>query len=325
MPLLSIAMPTVDRPELFEHALGSVMRAAESVANAVEVVVSDGSADDRTGRVVERLLHGWPGGYRYTWNRPRLEASANFNRAMGLASGEWIQQLHDDDYLLPNACTVILDAIRSTRAGERVLLFGVEIVDVSGSRMRTQTFSRNAYLSPPVALKRLLCNSSFVRLPAVVVHRGALEEVGLFDTHVGTATTDLDMWLRLFSRYGVRCIPHTSCAYRIHEETLTSRTWNPTTLRLALEVFDRAVAQNVVPERNIRRWQTDFLHQWILAGCYRQLRAGRRAEARNVLRLFRLPEVRKLGLSPKWLPVRAAFAAATAGSPPVQPGWNVPS
>jgi hypothetical protein len=40
---------------------------------------------------------------------------------------------------------------------------------------------------------------------------------------------------------------------------------------------------------------------------------GRRAEAREVLRLFELPEVHDRGVSPKWLPVRAAFTAATVG------------
>ena len=64
----------------------------------------------------------------------------------------------------------------------------------------------------------------------------------------------------------------------------------------------------------IRRWQSDFFHQFILAGAYRRLRVRRRAEAREVLRLFELPEVRSLGVSRKWLPVRLALAAATAGA-----------
>ena len=42
--------------------------------------------------------------------------------------------------------------------------------------------------------------------------------------------------------------------------------------------------------------------------------AAQRAEARGVLRLFDLPEIRDLGVSPRWLPVRAAFVAATAGT-----------
>ena len=68
------------------------------------------------------------------------------------------------------------------------------------------------------------------------------------------------------------------------------------------------------PERTIRRWQTDFFHQFILAGVWRRLRVRRRADGREVLRLFDVPEVRRLGVSLRWLPVRAAFTAATAGA-----------
>jgi hypothetical protein len=80
------------------------------------------------------------------------------------------------------------------------------------------------------------------------------------------------------------------------------------------EVFDRAVARAIVPQHTIRRWLADWDHQFILAGVYRRLRVGRRAEAREVLRLFELPNVRHLGVSPKWLPVRVAFTAATPGA-----------
>jgi hypothetical protein len=90
--------------------------------------------------------------------------------------------------------------------------------------------------------------------------------------------------------------------------------WNPGTIRAVQEIFDRAVALRLVPEPTIRRWQADWLHQFILAGAYRRLRVRRMAEGRDVLRLFKLPEVRRLGVSPKWLPVRAAFIAATTGA-----------
>jgi len=89
--------------------------------------------------------------------------------------------------------------------------------------------------------------------------------------------------------------------------------WNQGTIRVGLEIFDRAVARGIVPERSIRRWEADFFHQFILAGAYRQLRRRQRAEARDILRLFDLPEIRHLGASPRWLPVRVAFTAATAG------------
>jgi hypothetical protein len=90
--------------------------------------------------------------------------------------------------------------------------------------------------------------------------------------------------------------------------------WNRATIRDLGEIFDRAVAQQVVPERSVRRWQVDFLHQFILAGAWRRLRLRRRADAREVLELLDLPEVRRLGPSLRWLPVQAAFSLATVGA-----------
>jgi glycosyltransferase involved in cell wall biosynthesis len=313
-PLLSITMPTRNRPQLLERALRSVVGAVAPVSGQVEVAVSDGSDDEASGQVVRRLLTGWPGGHRYVWNRPALPLVENMNRAVEISTGQWVMQLDDDDYLLPGAGAAMLAAIGRARPGEAVLLFGVEIVDANGVRRREQRFSREQYLEPQQALRRLLRNSSFVREPTAVVRRAALEQEGLFDPSVGDAT-DTDMWVRLFSRYGVRCLPQATCAYTIHEAAATTGMWHPGTIRANAEIFDRAVARGVVPEPTIRRWQADWYHQFILAGAYRRLRLGRRAEAREVLRLFDLPEVRRLGLSPRWLPVRAAFTAATAGAP----------
>jgi glycosyltransferase involved in cell wall biosynthesis len=314
-PPLSITMPTRNRPGLLERALRSVVRAVAPVAEHIEVAVSDGSDDGATGDVVGRVLTGWPARYRYVWNRPALSLVENLNRAVEISTGQWVMQLHDDDYLLPGAGAAMLDAIRRAAPGESVLLFGVHIVDIDGVRRREQTFRRERYLEPREALRRLLRNSSFVRAPTAVVRRAAMEREGLFDTTVGGAA-DTDMWVRLFSRYGVRCLPQPTCAYTIHEAAATTGMWNPGTIRANAEIFDRAVARGIVPERIIRRWQADWYHQFILAGAYRRLRMGRRGEAREVLRLFELPEVHDRGVSPKWLPVRAAFTAATAGARP---------
>ena len=311
--ILSVTMPTRNRAKLFERALRSVIQTAAPVAEHIEITVSDGSDDSTTGKVAERLLATWPGRHRYIWNRPGLALVDNLNRAIELATGEWIQQLHDDDYLLPDAGAAMLDAVHRAGPDERVLLFGVRIVDKYGTPMRERSFRHERYLEPREALRRLLLNSSFVRQPAMVIHRSALERDGLFDASVGEAT-DTDMWVRLFSRYGLRCIPRTTCAYTIHEGAATTGMWNPGTIHAVQEIFDRAVAQQLVPEPTIRRWQADFLHQFILAGTYRRLRVRRIAEGREVLRLFELPEVRRLGFSPKWLPVRLAFIAVTAGA-----------
>jgi Glycosyl transferase family 2 len=306
-------MPTRNRPGLLERALGSALEASKAVAEQVEMTVSDGSDDDASGQVARRLLADWPGGYRYVHNRPALSLPGNINRAMQLTTGGWILQLHDDDHLLPDAGRVILETIRRTPPGERVLLFGVDVVDMDGVVHRRQRFRQERYLEPEAALRRVLRNSSFVRMPAAVVQRTAFEEQGWFDTTLG-GPCDTDMWVRLFACYGVRCLPATTCAYTTHQGAATAGMWDPGTIRVNREIFDRAVARGVVPEDSIRRWETDFFHQFILAGAYRQLRLRQRAEARDVLRLFDLPELGHLGASPRWLPLRVALTAATTGA-----------
>jgi glycosyltransferase involved in cell wall biosynthesis len=304
-------MPTRNRPGLLDRALRSLTTAMAPVAQLVEITVSDGSDDDASGRVVERLLKDWPGGHRYVWNRPAAPLVENMNRAAQLATGEWTQQLDDDDLMLPGCGSGLIAALRRARPEEQVMIFGAHIVDVDGVKRREQTFPRERHLSPQQALRRLLTNSSFVREPMVVVRRAALYDVGLFDLEVGDVT-DTDMWVKLFSRHGARCLPIATCAYTIHEAAATTGMWNPRTIDALVTVFDRAVASGVAPERDVRRWETDYLHQFILAGAYRRLRLRRRDEARDVLRLFRLPAVRELGLSPRWTAVRLAFTAAAA-------------
>ena len=189
-------MPTRNRPQLFERALGSVVATTTSVAADVEITVSDGSDDDTTGQVVERLLADWPGRYQYVHNRPMLPLVDNMNRAAELASGAWVMQLDDDDYLLPGAGATMFDAIRRADPNEQVLMFGAQIVDANRVVQREQVCRREQYLEPRLALRQLLRNSSFVREPMVVVRRSALEREGRFVPTVGDVA-DTEMWVRL--------------------------------------------------------------------------------------------------------------------------------
>ena len=314
-PPLSVTMPTRNRPGLLERALRSVVRAVAPVAEHIEVAVSDGSDDGATGDVVERVLTGWPAGYRYVWNRPALSLVENINRAVEISTGQWVMQLHDDDYLLPGAGAAMLDAIGRAASGESVLMFGVHIVDINGVRRREQTFRRERYLEPREALRRLLRDSSFVRSPPRWFAGPPFRKRACSTPPSAAPPTPT---------CGCGCSPATACGACPRRPVRTPSTrgrrlpacGTPTRSRRTTRSSTEPSRRGFVPERTIRRWQADFLHQFILAGAYRRLRMGRRAEAREVLRLFELPEVRDRGVSPKWLPVRAAFTAATVGARP---------
>jgi glycosyltransferase involved in cell wall biosynthesis len=312
-PLVSIAIYTRNRAHLLYRALGSIISAAAPVAEHLEIAVSDGSDDDAAGDVVRKLLDSWPGGYRYVRNSPPLSIARNMNRAVEISTGEWVQMLGDDDYLPLGAGAAMIETVRRVQPDEHILIFGVTVVDATGRQRRRQSFRRERYLKPKDALHRLLSNSSWAREPAVLMRRTAFDQAGGFNDAVGLAP-DPDMWVRLFSRYGVRCVPRQICALTIHEGAATTGMWNHGTVHHLRDIFDLAVASGVVPEYRVRRWQTDYFHQFILAGAYRRLRLLERARAKEILELFRMPEVRSLGVSPKWLPVRVAFTAATLGA-----------
>ncbi len=226
------------------------------------------------------------------------------NQSLAQAPGEWLLMLHDDDQLRPGGLRLVLDELARDPAD--VILFGVYVTDGEGHLRRHQGFPARRHLGPAAALRRLMSDSSFVRMPAIVMRRGAVLEAGLFDPAVGQSD-DFDLFVRLFARHGLTCAPGDLAVYTIHEDSATTSMFVPATIAAQMRIFDRAAATGVLPEDVLRRAKADWFHQFILAGAYRQMRSGHAAAARTTMGLFRLPEVQDLGPSRRWWPLRLAF------------------
>ena len=92
--------------------------------------------------------------------------------------------------------------------------------------------------------------------------------------------------------------------------------FTPPTIERLMRIFDRAADLGVLTPSEVRGGQSAWFHKFILAGAYRSLEAHDRAAAAQIMRLFDLREVRRLGPSVRWLPVRLAFMIATLGAHP---------
>jgi GT2 family glycosyltransferase len=299
---LTICIPTYQRPLLVERAIRSAMASSQAWAGSVELIVSDNSPE-LTSDTCSAVLSAWPGKWAYFGNLPNIGSVPNLNRCIARASGRYVLILHDDDYLLPTATAAILAATHTAAERDAALLFGVRVVDGDGRLRRHQGFKHERYLSPPDAVTRLLSDSSFVRAPAIVIRRQAFATVGRFDETVGNPT-DFDMWLRIFSRFGVRCLPTTISAYSVHEEAATTTMFTAESVRTTLKIFDRAAATGLLAPHVLRTCAADFFHQFILAGAGRRLGAGDCRGAADIMALFQMPEIRALGVSRHWRPVR---------------------
>lgn len=302
-PTLSVCVPTFNRPVLVQRAIASIVQAVSGREGDIEIVVSDNSPDV-SERACRQALEAWEGRSLYVGNTQNVGISANFNECIARASGRYVLFVCDDDRLLPAAVPAILDALADRDEPDDVILFGVDAVDVGGRILRRHEFPREVSLGATGALYHLLSDNGFALFPGVVVSRDAYAAVGPFDAALGNAT-DIEMWVRLFSRYGVRCVPRTISAYTAHAGSATQSTaFDGDAVAKLMEIFERARNTGLLSEETVDRCEVRYIHSIILATAYVDLRSGDLTEGRKKMDLFDLPSVRSLGPSLAWLPVR---------------------
>ncbi|MCC8471076.1 glycosyltransferase [Xanthomonas phaseoli] len=105
--LVSIVMPTY-KPRYFAQALDSVLA---QTYPALELVICDDNADGAIEAALASSLADAPFPIRYHRNAPRLGELVSTIKGMGLAQGEYVKFLHDDDVLQPDCVAQLVEAI----------------------------------------------------------------------------------------------------------------------------------------------------------------------------------------------------------------------
>ncbi len=301
---LSICIPTYNRPAWFQRGLASIVGDPQVDRSQVEIVITDDSDDARCGAIANATLTGWH--YRYEHHPQALGMAQNWNRAIQLARGQFVMVLHDDDFFLPGGVERLVNAIQKIGDRYPVLLCGVQVVDQQERILKQQVFQSRQFLPPHDALMRLFSNSSFVRFPAIVIKRSIFDAVGLFNPD-WKEPCDVEMWMRLFSQYGVYCHQAVTVAYRVHSQALTMASFNQQTIGILLGLFDELSRFNVLSKKELIACKQLFFYQYILAGAWRQLRRRNGQAFCQIMQLFNLSEIKTLNPPLKWLILRIAF------------------
>ena len=269
------------------------------------MLVSDDSTDDAPGRIAQDLLAHSSARTLYVRNDPSNGMASNWNACIRLSSGRYVLVLHDDDFLYPDAISIISSACK--RSKWEVGLFEVQVVGEHERRARFRRHHNSKYLPPVTALSRLMSHSSYIRFPGMVVARSAYEASGLFDETIGSVA-DLEMWMRLLGRYGLWEFSGLTAGYRIHSGALTSHMWEPAVLTRIDALFSEALARRVLPEEELLRYRAAWFYRFILAGVARELRNGQRERAREVHRLFETPSLHGMQSTRSWNCLRFAVS-----------------
>ena len=127
--LLTVVIPTRDRPEWLSCCLQSVFEGQNST---VPVIVSDNSASEHPA------MNELKGRYDFCYIRQsgKMSQTEHLNACLNLPPSKWMMLLHDDDELCPNALATI-QAFLAGCVDVGIVIGGFQYIDPHGNVTRT--------------------------------------------------------------------------------------------------------------------------------------------------------------------------------------------
>jgi glycosyltransferase involved in cell wall biosynthesis len=210
-PLVSVIIPTLDRPEYLAAAVNSVLR--QRAQDFEVLVVDDGSTADLRP-VLEALDDGRIRYFRHESNRG--EAAAR-NTGIVNARGAYLAFLDDDDEWLPDKLRLQLELFSRCPDTVGCVYGGHEAFRArDGQVVSRQIPTKRGDLS------RELLQANVLGPPStVVLTRACLDRVGPFDEAIGFGV-DYDLWIRVAQIYHFDFVPDIVTRYTVHRGQMSS-------------------------------------------------------------------------------------------------------
>lgn len=232
-PLLTIIIPTYNRPQLLQRAVESalVQKIKDELEESIEVVVvDDGSPQPVTLLEIPRLRI-----VRLTQNQG---VAAARNAGLKAAKGRYVTYLDDDDQLLPDMAELSLTALKnSTLPPPVAALSGIEVISPTGKVIGTRL--------PPVLpkgahflLEEIPPEASFLSKQTLVIERELLLSLGGYDESF-RSREHTELFLRLNPACSLMGLAVVTYRLISHEGARLSRT-----PALRQVDFDRLIAKH---------------------------------------------------------------------------------
>lgn len=217
-PLVSILIPTHNRPEYFELALKSAL--AQDYEN-IEIIISDNSDDEITQTLIAPYLDKYP--YICYSRVPGYAVMDNFNNCLELAEGEYINFLMDDDLFHPEKIKRMM-AYMLTQPNVGLVTSFRQLIDGEGNFLsqipgterlfNVETIVRGISLGDTI----LTNGNNMVGEPTTALFRrtdiGA--RFGAYLDHQYVTLSDVATWLSILSHRDCVYLPEALSFFRIH-------------------------------------------------------------------------------------------------------------
>jgi glycosyltransferase involved in cell wall biosynthesis len=272
-PLITIAIPAYNRPDMLAQALASI--AAQTARVPVEVIVLDDGRMPETRAAVARF---GAEGYRYHENPETLGAVANWNQCLRKARGKFVMVLHEDDMLYPWFLERVVPHLEDGSAAY--------CMRTSRGRVAPRIPRPGAGAPARAYTPGHFLKSSMSPFPGVLMRRDVAIRLGGFDERWGPIA-DYEFWYRLACAGRIQVIGAVGAFYRVAPGQWTERIWGRM-LRLTHLLRLRIAREQFPGHPRASRWMARFF-TYRNALCYRE-RFGRGAGVlRQCLGMGRMP------------------------------------
>ncbi len=202
LSLLSVVMPTHNRPEQLLRAARSVL---DQQVSAIELVIVDDASSDATPEMTARLAED----PRVTVirNEQSLGPGGARNKGIAATSGELLGFCDDDDAWLPGAASILLGALEADPELGVVSSWHRVVHDTTGREVD--------YRGPTHFDASDLLWFNFVALPFGIIRRELFTSELTFDPALPPCE-DWDRWLRCAFERPIEVVPHVLYSYHQH-------------------------------------------------------------------------------------------------------------
>lgn len=219
-PLVTILIPTFQRPKLFEIALESVL--AQDYKN-LDIFITDNSKDNRTENVMQKYLRD--SRIKYVHN-PNLDEFGNWEMAINYNNpkAEYVNWLMDDDKFLPNKISTMIDYFLANDDVSLVTSYR-KLIDINGNELPDADFSEpiaestTKFLGETIGKNILLKQKNFIgELTTALIKKEFLNnnKLGWTGREGRYFIADFSTWLKMMTGGNLIYIREPLSCFRIH-------------------------------------------------------------------------------------------------------------
>jgi GT2 family glycosyltransferase len=248
-PMVSVIVPTLDRPEMLRQAIESIQQ--QSYRDFEIIVVNDGGTD--VSALVQSL--DTDGRISYVRHPVNRNLAAARNSGIGVARGKYIAYLDDDDRFYPEHLETLVAFLE--QGSHRAAYTDALRVTQTKRDDRYVTVARDRPYSNDFDRDRLLVLNAFPVL-CMMHDRACVEAVGGFDEAL-TSHEDWDLWVRMSAQFPFQHLATITAefTYRVDGSSMTSG-MRPDFLRTAEIVYQKS-ATDVAGRHDLQQEREQFL------------------------------------------------------------------